>query len=388
MPDPADAHVTLAEVARIAGVGRAAVSNWRRRHDTFPAPVGGSDTSPQFSLTEVDQWLRRNGKVEGAGSRERLWPEFEALGDRTLVGLAVAEIGRRVLAGDAIMPWPAGAELPEDAQRLIDRTVESTRQSGGQDIFEFLLARWLDTHVRQISTTPAPLAELMAVIADVFSCKSGVPESVLDPACGAGGLLIAAARQWPSADRAPRAVLAGADRDLALASLAAARLGLARAEHGGSLRGGRAAGAGAHIAGVDVRVGDSLRADPHEEFRADLVLCNPPFNERDWGHEELATDPRWTYGLPPRTEPELAWVEHALARLKPGGVAVLLLPPAVASRRAGRRIRGALLRAGAIQGVIALPPAPLRHIASHCIFGCSRPRLLPLLPQLAGTSSW
>lgn len=356
MPDPADAHVTLAEVARIAGVGRAAVSNWRRRHDTFPAPVGGSDTSPQFSLTEVDQWLRRNGKVEGAGSRERLWPEFEALGDRTLVGLAVAEIGRRVLAGDAIMPWPAGAELPEDAQRLIDRTVESTRKSGDQDIFEFLLARWLDTHVRQISTTPALLAELMAVIADVFSCKSGVPESVLDPACGAGGLLIAAARQWPAADRAPRAVLAGADRDLALASLAAARLGFARAEHGGSLRGGRAAGAGAHIAGVDVRVGDSLRADPHEEFRADLVLCNPPFNERDWGHEELATDPRWTYGLPPRTEPELAWVEHALARLKPGGVAVLLLPPAVASRRAGRRIRGALLRAGAIQGVIALPP--------------------------------
>src|ERR1035441_5107996 len=171
-----------------------------------------------------------------------------------------------------------------------------------------------------------------------------------------GGLLIAAARQCPAADRAPGVVLAGADRDLALASLAAARLGFASAEHGGSLRGGRAAGAGAHIAGVDVRVGDSLRADPHGEFRADLVLCNPPFNERDWGHEELATDPRWTYGLPPRTEPELAWVEHALARLKPGGVAVLLLPPAVASRRAGRRIRGALLRAGAIQSVIALPP--------------------------------
>lgn len=357
MPDPADAHVTLAEVARIAGVGRAAVSNWRRRHDTFPAPVGGSDTSPQFSLTEVEQWLRHNGKVEGVGSRERLWPHFEALGDRTLVGLAVAEIGRRVLAGDVIMPGPAGGELPEDAQRLIDRTAGSTRQADSQDIFEFLLARWLETHVRQISVTPAPLAGLMAVIADVFSPKSGVPESVLDPACGAGGLLIAAVRQWAAADRSPGVVLAGTDRDLALASLAAARLGFASAEHGGSLRGGRrAAEAGAHIAGVDVRVGDSLRADPHGEFRADVVLCNPPFNERDWGHEELATDPRWTYGLPPRTEPELAWVENALARLKPGGVAVLLLPPAVASRRAGRRIRGALLRAGAIQGVIALPP--------------------------------
>jgi len=356
MPDPTDVHVTLAEIARIAGVGRAAVSNWRRRHDTFPAPVGGSDTSPQFSLAEVEQWLRHNGKVEGVGSRERLWPQFEALGDRTLAGLAIAETGRRVLAGDVVMPGPAGGDLPEDTRLLVDRAVESAGRAGGQEVFEFLLARWLDTHVRQISVTPAPLAGLMAVIADVFSRKSGVPESVLDPACGAGGLLLAAARQWAAADRTSGPVLAGTERDLALASLAAARLGLVSAEHGGSLGGRRrTAGPGVHIAVVDVRVGDSLRADPHSEFRADLVLCNPPFNERDWGHEELATDPRWTYGLPPRTEPELAWVEHALARLKPGGVAVLLLPPAVASRRAGRRLRGALLRAGAVQGVIALP---------------------------------
>ena len=357
MPDPTDVHVTLAEIARIAGVGRAAVSNWRRRHDTFPAPVGGSDTSPQFSLSEVEQWLRHNGKVVAVGSRERLWPRFEALGDRALAGLAIAEIARRVLAGDVAMTGPAGGDLPEDARRLVDRAVESAGRADGQEIFEFLLARWLDTHVRQISVTPAPLAGLMAVIAEGFSRKSGVPGSVLDPACGAGGLLIAAARQWAAAaNRTSGLVLAGTERDLALASLTAARLGFVSAEHGGSQRGGRGtAGPGAHIAGVDVRVGDSLRADPHRDFRADLVLCNPPFNERDWGHEELATDPRWTYGLPPRTEPELAWVEHALARLKPAGVAVLLLPPAVASRRAGRRIRGALLRAGAVQGVIALP---------------------------------
>jgi SAM-dependent methyltransferase len=356
MPDPTDVHVTLAEIARIAGVGRAAVSNWRRRHDTFPAPVGGSDTSPQFSLSEVEQWLRHNGKVEGVGSRERLWPQFEALGDRALAGLAIAGIARRALAGDVAMTGPAGGDLPEEARRLVDRAVESAGRADGREIFDFLLARWLDTHVRQISVTPAPLAGLMAVIADVFSRKSGVPGSVLDPACGVGGLLIAAARQWAAANRTSGLVLAGTERDLALASLAAARLGFVSAEHRGSQRGGRGtAGPGAHIAGVDVRVGDSLRADPHRDFRADLVLCNPPFNERDWGHEELATDPRWTYGLPPRTEPELAWVEHALARLKPGGVAVLLLPPAVASRRAGRRIRGALLRTGAIRGVIALP---------------------------------
>ena len=389
MPDPTDVHVSLAEIARIAGVGRAAVSNWRRRHDTFPAPVGGSDTSPQFSLAEVEQWLRHNGKGEAVGSRERLWPQFEALGDRTLAGLAIAEMARRVLPGHAVMPGPARGDLPEDARRLADRAVESAGRADGQEIFEFLLARWLDTYVRQISVTPAPLAGLMTDIANMFSRTSRMPQSVLDPACGSGGLLLAAARQWAAAERTPGLVLAGTERDLALASLAAARLGFVSADHGGSAGGGRGTAApGAHIAGVDVRVGDSLRADPHSEFRADVVLCNPPFSERDWGHEELATDPRWTYGLPPRTEPELAWVEHALARLKPGGVAVLLLPPAVASRRAGRRIRGALLRAGAIRGVIALPAGSAAPHSVRCIFGCSRPRPRLLLASFAGKCSW
>ena len=356
MPDPTDVPVTLAEIARIAGVGRAAVSNWRRRHDTFPAPVGGSDTSPQFSLAEVEQWLLHNGKVSEVGSRERLWPHFEALGDRAQAGFAIAEIARRVLPGDAGIAGPTGGDLPDEMRRLVDRAVQSAGRADGKAIFEFLLARWLDTHVRQIIVTPAPLADLMAAVADVFSCKTGVPGSVLDPACGTGSLLIAAARQLVEADRWSGLVLAGSELDPALASLAAARLGFASAEYGGSPGNthGRA-GPGPHIAAVDVRVGDSLRADPHDGFRADLVLCNPPFNDRSWGSEELATDPRWTYGLPPRTEPELAWVEHSLARLKPSGLAVLLLPPAVASRRAGRRIRGALLRAGAVRAVIALP---------------------------------
>lgn len=37
---PTSAHVTAAEISRIAGVTRATVSNWRRRHDDFPAPSG------------------------------------------------------------------------------------------------------------------------------------------------------------------------------------------------------------------------------------------------------------------------------------------------------------------------------------------------------------
>ncbi len=106
---------------------------------------------------------------------------------------------------------------------------------------------------------------------------------------------------------------------------------------------------------VTVRAEDSLRADAFPDLLADAVLSNPPYGIRDWGHDELAYDPRWAYGVPARAESELAWVQHALAHLVPGGYAVLLLPPATAGRASGRRVRAELVRSGALRAVIALP---------------------------------
>ncbi|MFD0342728.1 helix-turn-helix transcriptional regulator [Streptomyces sp. NPDC127117] len=110
--------VSLAGIARIAGVGRAAVSNWRRRHDSFPVRIGGSDVSPQFSLSEVEQWLRDNGKSANAGGREFLWPGFEALGSRDESGLAIAEAARRMRApGARTTTAGLSAEAGEAADR-------------------------------------------------------------------------------------------------------------------------------------------------------------------------------------------------------------------------------------------------------------------------------
>lgn len=361
MPDSAapPVSVTLAEIARIAGVGRAAVSNWRRRHESFPMPVGGTDTSPQFALSQVEEWLRQQGKGAEVGSRERLWPEFEALGDRDVMGAAIAVTGARLGPSGAEEHLTADAGLTDAQRSLVERAVSLAAKHGAYDVFDFLLGRWLDTHVRQINVTPPPLADLMAEVAELSHGGADVG-AVLDPACGTGGLLLAAARRWGdpagthTQDAPPR--LLGQDVDPIQAALAAVRLPLAGhiPERNAGWR-------------TDVRPGNTLRADPHPDVRADVVLCSPPFNERDWGYEELATDQRWTYGLPPRTESELAWVQHALARLAPGGTAVLLLPPAVASRKAGRRIRAALLRAGVLRAIVALPPgcAPPHSIALH-----------------------
>ncbi|MFD8015311.1 N-6 DNA methylase [Streptomyces sp. NPDC058955] len=376
MPEDSATEVTAAGIARLAGVGRAAVSNWRRRHADFPKPVGGTETSPSFSLPEVEQWLREQGKLAEVPLRERVWQQLAGHPVSTLTGLVHTGCvllllrerppGVTALAAlpdprftDALpgaleevltvrfgipraVPTPTAGELAPAAP-LLRAAIELAAELGGpRQCFEFLLGRHLDANPRQYTLTPPPLAELMAALAAAATASAGDPPAtvLLDPASGTGGLLRAAAHPT---------TLAVQDADPELAALSALRLAL----HGDA----------------DIRsaAGDTLRADAFPELRADTVLTHPPFNERAWGHDELAYDPRWEYGFPARTESELAWVQHALARLRDGGTAVLLMPPAVASRRSGRRIRADLLRRGALRAVIALPAgaAPPYGIPLH-----------------------
>jgi hypothetical protein len=85
-------EVTSADIARISGVQPTAVSNWRRRYDDFPQPVGGTDRSPRFDLAEVEKWLKQQGREHTVPASERLWQAFEAtrsdLPPEDAVGLA------------------------------------------------------------------------------------------------------------------------------------------------------------------------------------------------------------------------------------------------------------------------------------------------------------
>ncbi|MEW2077000.1 N-6 DNA methylase [Streptomyces sp. NPDC013433] len=400
-------EVTAAGIARLAGVGRAAVSNWRRRHADFPGPVGGTGTSPSFALAEVEGWLRRHSKLAEVPLRERVWQQLTGhpagpvtalthagcvlllIHDRSPVWLEVSSGSDERLA--ALLPGaleqvltprlsevdgshvntpglvhsPAASAAPATRKALEPPTAPQLLPSapllrsvaglaaelGARHTFEFLLGRHLDANPRQYTPTPADLAGLMADLA-------GTARTVLDPACGTGALL-------RSAGNDPGRRLYGQDSTPELAALTALRLAL-------------------HTrAPVHTAACDTLRADAHPELRADAVLCHPPFNERDWGHDELAYDPRWEYGFPARTESELAWVQHALARLRDGGTAVLLMPPAAASRRSGRRIRADLLRRGALRAVVALPAgaAPPYGVPLH-LWVLRRPERAPAQPEV------
>ncbi|MFF1416122.1 N-6 DNA methylase [Streptomyces sp. NPDC058280] len=323
------ATVTAAEIARIAGVGSAAVSNWRRRYAEFPTPVGGTAASPQFSLSEIVDWLKAHGRPVRLSPVDEVWRAMEAVRDPGRPGGILAAVGFRLLGeepsphlgqtGGGAVSLPA--ELGAHVDGLRDRL-------SAAEAFEELLSRWVEAHARQVEVTPAPVAALMCAL--VGSADGTALSSVLDPACGTGSLLLQAAKSGA-------APLLGQETHPDLAEITAVRLRL----HG--------------YHDVSVVAGDSLLGNAHAAARVQGVVCNLPFGQRDWGRSELGYDTRWTYGLPPKGEPELAWVQHALAHLDDGGRAVLLMPAAAAARPSGRRIRAELVRRGALRAVVALP---------------------------------
>ena len=97
------ATVTASGIASLAGVGRAAVSNWRRRYADFPQPVGGTATSPAFDLRAVENWLQEQGKVPEIPAEERTWRRIEAFGMPEHAGDALSLTGAFLLA-DASRP--------------------------------------------------------------------------------------------------------------------------------------------------------------------------------------------------------------------------------------------------------------------------------------------
>ncbi|MCF2531988.1 SAM-dependent methyltransferase, partial [Yinghuangia sp. KLBMP8922] len=100
-------QVTAAEIARIAGVGRAAVSNWRRRFTDFPQPVGGTDTSPTFALADVEGWLRDQGKIAAVSPDELLWRALVAASGDADQAAVLAEVGEHLLRLGAGRPAKA-----------------------------------------------------------------------------------------------------------------------------------------------------------------------------------------------------------------------------------------------------------------------------------------
>ncbi|MGW6480753.1 N-6 DNA methylase [Streptomyces sp. NPDC055059] len=332
--------VTGSEIARLAGVTRAAVSNWRRRYSDFPKPAGGGVNSPLFDLAEVQAWLDRQRKGQEVSVEVQLWQALRGVYGDDMVGGLVA-VARLLAEGKA------PEELPADVVRLAQ---DLSGAGGAAEAVSILAERFTDS-VRRAGSDQVTSPSIVRAVRH-FAGEVASDATLFDPACGIGTLLLAV-----GSEQGPRRC--GQEADARSALFAQLRADLV----------GRT--------GVGIHMGDSLRDDRWPDLKADLVVCDPPVGQPDWGREDLMLDSRWEFGIPSRAEGELAWLQHAYAHTAPGGRVLMVLPASVAYRKAGRRIRAELVRRGTLTQVTALPPgAAASHALPVHIWHLRRPRAL------------
>jgi len=97
--------------------------------------------------------------------------------------------------------------------------------------------------------------------------------------------------------------------------------------------------------------------DAHPDLKADYILANPPFNQKDWGVDILQDDARWKYGTPPNGNANFGWMQHMLYHLAPKGVmATVLSNGSLSSNTSGEGdIRKNLVEADLVECIVALP---------------------------------
>lgn len=310
--------VTAAAIARLAGVGRAAVSNWRKRYADFPKPAGGSPGSPAFDRAEVVAWLKATGKAD-----------------------QLATAGRTD-GGTLQASQPAGDSYFASFDAVLR---ETWKEIPGQTISS-LLPRDL------LARSMAALLPRSIAPDEVPADDQGLPV-VIDPACGAALTLMAVADRFGA-----RVRLAGQEIQEGTARIAAFNLS-------GNSRG----------APHEVHAGDSLIGSQLGQYlgKAAAVVCEPPFDRPDWPVAELTTDPRWEFGIPAPRDSELAWVQHCYAHLRPHGVAVIAVSQRTCVSVSGEHIRGALVRSGVLCLVVALPRGIGAGGTDICLWVLRRP---------------
>ncbi|MEK6321011.1 MAG: class I SAM-dependent DNA methyltransferase [Acidobacteriota bacterium] len=212
--------------------------------------------------------------------------------------------------------------------------------------YEYLIKKFADLTNKKAGEfyTPRSIVRLMVSILDP---REG--ESIYDPACGTGGMLLEAVhhvRKNHGDDRTLWGKLFGQEKNLTTSGIARMNLFM----HG--------------AADFQIVRGDTLR-DPaffsgDNLATFDCVIANPPFSLEKWGEEVWASDPygRNFAGMPPAKSGDYAWVQHMIKSMAPANGRMAVVLPHGALFRMGKEgeMRKKILNMDLLEAVIGLGP--------------------------------
>ncbi|BDY11911.1 type I restriction-modification system subunit M [Hydrogenimonas cancrithermarum] len=231
--------------------------------------------------------------------------------------------------------------------------------------YEYLIRMFADDAGKKGGEFYTP-KEVVRLAVGLIKPEAG--DSVYDPTCGSGGMLIESAhyikeRGGVVDGRYVNASLYGQEKNLGTWAIAKINMIV----HG--------------FIDADIRKGDTLAHPQHtangELMTFDRVIANPPFSLKKWWapaevdvktdekgkeiaprYNDAVTDEygRFKYGIPPRGYGDLAFVQHMIAVLKQSGRMGVVLPHGILFRGGAEgRIRKGILEDDLVEGIVGLP---------------------------------
>lgn len=208
--------------------------------------------------------------------------------------------------------------------------------------YEYLIKKFADDsgHTAQEFYTNRTLVHLMTLM-----LKPQPGESVYDPTCGTGGMLISAVAELRRQGKEWRNLgLYGQELNYGTSAIAKMNLFL----HGIP---------DAHIAHGDTLATPAFHDNSGRLRTFDVVLANPPYSIKAWNREAFAKDPygRNMWGVPPQGRADYAFFQHIAKSLDPqAGRAAILFPHGVLFRREEAVLREALVKSDLLECVLGL----------------------------------
>lgn len=185
--------------------------------------------------------------------------------------------------------------------------------------------------------TPKSIVSLIAEMIEPYKGK------IYDPCCGSGGMFVQSIKFVQSHN--------GNQKDVSIYGQEYTSTTYKLAKMNLAVRG---------IAGnLGEVAGDTFFKDQHPDLKADYIMANPPFNQRQWrADSELTDDPRWEgYEVPPTGNANYAWIMHMISKLSENGTAGFVLANGSMSSNTNNegQIRQQIIENDLVDCMIALP---------------------------------
>jgi type I restriction enzyme M protein len=184
--------------------------------------------------------------------------------------------------------------------------------------------------------TPKCIVNLIAEMIEPYKGK------IYDPCCGSGGMFVQSIKFIESHQ--------GNTRDVSIYGQEYTNTTFKLAKMNLAIRG--------ISANLGEQAANTFSNDQHKDLKADYIMANPPFNQKEWrADNELTDDPRWRgYEVPPTSNANYGWILNIVSKLSQNGVAGFLLANgALSDDGTELKIRRQLIENNLVEAIVILP---------------------------------